>query len=144
MFLISLDMSLVHEFKFSPQKSHLTVLILMFFKLLVYFLVEQLLAYRHCKFVVSPWIIYGLYINDTIINQTITLKKLELVETAFPIYQVDDNGKLLALKQNFSYEKLNLNFFLHTSLLAVFIILLLIKIFKFIWKEFCYHKNISI
>lgn len=145
MFLITLDLALVYQFNVPKQTSHLIILILMCTKLILYFIVENFISYKHCKFVFTPWIIYGIFIYDSIINQSLIRRKLKIYEKSKPFFQSENlSSQQYLINENFSYFKINIYYFLHTSLLVIFVLLLLIKILKFIWKELCFHKNISI
>ena len=68
MFLFSLEVLLVYKIGISKQTAHLITLGIIAFKLIAYFLVENVFAYKYCKFLLTPWLMIGLFLIDALIN----------------------------------------------------------------------------
>ncbi len=131
MFLITLSITLVNEFDFKSESIHLLVISLMLVKLGIYFFVENFAMYKYCKFVFTPWLIYGLFLSDMVFN---------------PSKAINKNITLVYMPLNANYELseiislLNLNYFLEICLMSVFVFLLICKIVKFVWNELFHQK----
>lgn len=128
-FLVCLDQTLVVHMSVAKKISHLIILGIFFFKLLVYFLIENLFAYKYCKFIFTPWIIYALFLYDTIMNQALILNK--------PL----SNHSINLTQDNSSFLKTNTSFFAHAFLLAILFFFVVAKIFKFFWCECRRYNN---
>lgn len=134
-FLVTLDMSLKYEYDLPREKTHTIIIFLIFAKLISYFLVENYVSYKYCKFLFSPWIINGAFIVDTLISQVFVKNKLKLVDS----FQYKSHD----FELNLFYTKVNFNNFLLACLVIFFTFLLIIKSIKFIWQELCYRKKFS-
>ena len=130
MFIINLDECLVYEVNLTPRLSHFIILAVFLVKLVVYFIVENLIAYKYCKFLFTPWIVYAIFLYDTIMNQTI-IKSEKRKYIMFEGHSISND---------ISFVQANMSFFLHACLLGVLLFLLLAKIFKFVWFEICNQK----
>lgn len=136
LFLISLDQTLVIHINLDKKISHLIILGVLFVKLFIYFLLENLLAYKYCKFVFTPWIVFALFLYDTIMNQT-------LVQSENFNLKNWTTGSNKSVHNDISFLKINASFFAHACLLAILLFFILAKIFKFFWCEFCRYNNYS-
>lgn len=136
-FLYTLDLSLVYDYKLAKEKTHLIILGLLLIKLSLYFIVENFVSYRYCKFIFTPWVVYGVFLVDTVVTQTLYKSKPEFFDDTMQ----SESGSL-AKKQ--PYMNLGLNFFLHLCILGFFVILFIAKLLKFVWNEMCYQKKVSL
>jgi hypothetical protein len=134
-FLVTLDMSLKYEYDLPREKTHTIIIFLIYAKLISYFLVENYVSYKYCKFLFSPWLIIGTFIVDTFISHVLVRNKLKIVDSF--------RYKLQDFELNLFYTKVNLNNFLLACLVIFFTFLLFIKSIKFIWQELCYKKKFS-
>ena len=136
MFLYTLNLSLVFEYSIARETSHLVIMSLILFKLLGYFYIESYLAYSYCKFLFTPWIIYALFLFDSLITQLLIKNKLQIntVDHQLKTY----NGEML--EKSLTYSKLNVNFLLHTCLISAWFFLLIAKLIKFFWSE-CFKQK---
>jgi hypothetical protein len=137
MFLFSLDLSLIYTYKIAKEKAHLIILGLLLIKMIFYFIVENFISYRYCKFIFTPWVVYGVYLVDTVVTQALFKTKPEFFDDLMQSESIN-----LAKKQ--SFMNIGLNFFFHLCILALFVILVITKIIKFVWNEMCYQKKISL
>lgn len=131
-FIINLDQCLVYEVNLSEKVSHLIILGVFLFKLVIYFIVETLITYKYSKFIFTPWIIYAVFLYDTIMNQTIIQNNHRKTTVLMPHNQTSHG--------NIGLLQTNMSFFLHACLLGILLFLLLAKIFKFVWCEVCNQK----
>jgi len=131
MFLITLSITLVHELKFSKENAHLLIIILMFIKLVAYFLVENFVLYRYCKFIFTPWLVYGLFLADLVFYPNKT--EYQMSPTMANSYW--------SYKFSHAVSILNLNYLLEICLVAVFSFLLICKVVKFVWNEVLFQKT---
>ena len=131
MFLITLSITLVYELKFSKENAHLLIIIFMFIKLVAYFLVENFVLYRYCKFIFTPWLVYGLFLADLVFYPN----KAE--------YQVAPTmaNSYWTYKFSHAVSILNLNYLLEICLVAMFSFLLICKVVKFVWNEVFFQKT---
>jgi hypothetical protein len=136
MFLYTLNLSLVFEYSITNETSHQIVMGLILIKLLGYFYVENYLAYSYCKFLFTPWIIYALFLFDSLITQLIIKNKLHINSVDHQLKTYNDEP----LEKSLTYSKLNLNFLLHTCLISAWFFLLMAKLIKFFWSE-CRQKQ---
>jgi hypothetical protein len=121
LFLYALDLGLVFE-KFVPSEtSHLIIISILCVAIFFQFLIENYLAYNHFKFLVTAWIVYAIYIVDTMIHH-LSLEKQHTTES----------------------NKFNINSVMHICLLCLYVFLLAGKIFKFVWHEICNHNKIKL
>jgi hypothetical protein len=67
-FLLNIEIILVAEFKISPDVCILIVLVLFSVKLLVYFVIENFLAYKYSKFLFANWLLYFVFLIGSLIN----------------------------------------------------------------------------
>jgi hypothetical protein len=137
LFLFTLNLSLVYEFKIAMETAHLVVMAILFVKLVAYYAIENHFAYSYCKFLFTPWIIYAFFLFDTLINQLLVKNKLEINE-----HMKAYNGE--SVEKSLVYSKLNVNFLLHTCLISAWFFLLLAKLVNFFWSEFCRQKRFSL
>jgi hypothetical protein len=130
MFLITLSITLVNRFDVNRQMAHTIVLFILLVKLIAYFFVENFLAYRYCKFVFAPWIVYGLFLVEAVLKPSLIRPPILDVLSSFSI-----NNDFLFLKANY-------DFFFKILLLTFFVFLCLAKLVKFIWNEIFYQNKL--
>lgn len=137
MFLITLSITLDWELNMSRDNVHLLITSLLLAKLIVYFLVENFAMYSYCKFIFTPWIVYGLFLIDLLASPPLESQgfvdlRVGLFPTAgsFWDYQVSNLAGLL-----------NINYFLEVCVTVVFVFLFICKCVKFVWDEFCNRKT---
>lgn len=136
MFLFSLEVLLVYKIGISKQTAHLITLGIIAFKLIAYFLIENVFAYKYCKFLLTPWLMIGLFLIDALINSLFLMPRKNLLK----LDQNDLNTRYL--ESNILTKYFNINSFLLTCLVLLFIFCFLCKIIKFVWSEFCYRKKL--
>lgn len=131
MFLMTLNLTLVYQFKLTNETSHFIILCIFLVKIMIYFVIENIVAYRHAKFIFTPWLIYGIYLIDSFLAASQSLK----IKSQFiPLNQ--DPNRLEMTRPNFNY-------FFHSCILIFYVFLLFSKVFKFTWNEFCYQRKFS-
>lgn len=136
MFLFSLEVLLVYKIGISKQTAHLITLGIIAFKLIAYFLVENVFAYKYCKFLLTPWLMIGLFLIDALINNLFLMPRKNLLK----LDQNDLNTKYL--ESNILTKYFNITSFLQACLVLLFIFCFLCKIIKFVWSEFFYRKKL--
>ena len=137
MFLITLNLSLVYEYKISKEISHIIIIGIILVKMIAYFLIENYLAYAYCKFLFTAWIVYALFLIDTLVNQLFVKHKLQ-IDDQFRDYNHDP------IDNSLKYSKLNISFLFHTGVISAWFFLLIAKLTKFIWSECCRQKRFSL
>ena len=114
MFLVVFSTTLSARYEVSDKNIRIVLIFLILSKLILYFFIENILAYKYCKFIILPWIIYAIFLFNMIKNY-------------------EPKGK-----NSKGYE--NNNFF-DILLLTIYLFLFISKIIKFLWSE-CFYKNI--
>ena len=136
MFLFTLSVTLIYDFEMNKETVHLIIMGIMFFKLLVYYIVENIIAYRYFKFIFTPWLIYGLFLLDIMTYPGVEYKSPQMYET-------DGLGSVNTAVSEFSLIIItNVNFMLQICLLVFFLLLVLLKIIKFVHEEFFFQKKV--
>lgn len=135
MFLITLSVTLSYEMNISKGTVHLIITSLLLLKIISYFLVENFLMYNFCKFIFTPWIVYGLFLIDLLVSPPFDLTA---TETNFNIYPT--SGSYWDYQINNFTSLLNINYFLEICVMSVFVFLFICKVIKFVWNEFCNQK----
>lgn len=137
MFLITLSITLNYEMNMSKENVHLLITFLLLAKLIVYFLIENFAMYSYCKFIFTPWLVYGLFLIDLLVSPPVDASgDDDLRISVFPTagsywdYQVSNFAGLL-----------NVNYFLEVCVTVVFVFLFICKVVKFVWNEFCNRKT---
>lgn len=135
MFLFSLEVVLVHKLGMTLQYANLVIIGIMAIKLVTYFIVENVTAYKYCKFMLMPWVLYGVYLIDMLLNIFFytPAKKSEFEPLLIPDTETIE---ISLLKKRFSFVS-----FAQTCLVSLFLFLFVCKIIKFIYNEFCYRKK---
>lgn len=137
MFLITLSITLTYELDMSQFSVHLIIIGLLTLKIVVYFLVENFALYSYCKFVFTPWIIYGMFLLDLLVNPPAAT--LNYRHTQFNVFPLSGNY--------WDFQIANLKSLLHIDYLleivvgTLFVILFIVKVLKFVWNEFCHRKT---
>lgn len=116
MFLLVFSTTLSVKYELSEENLRLMLFILIVLKLILYFLIENFVAYKYFKFVFLPWIIYAIFLFNMI-----------------KIYET--NGR-----NSKGYEN---DFFFYIFLLALYLFLFISKLIKFLWSEFFYNSKFS-
>jgi hypothetical protein len=116
MFLLVFSTTLSVKYELSEENLRLMLFILIVLKLILYFLIENFVAYKYFKFVFLPWIIYAIFLFNMI-----------------KIYET--NGR-----NSKGYEN---DFFFYIFLLALYLFLFISKLIKFLWSEFFYKSKFS-
>lgn len=135
MFLITLAVTLVYELNMSEINVHLIITGLLLVKIVVYFLIENYAVYSYCKFVFTPWLVYGLFLLDLLVNPPVNSSGSSRSFNLFPTsgnywnYQVNNLSSLLKI-----------DYLVEISLATVFVFLFIAKVLKFMWNEFCQKK----
>lgn len=136
MFLITLSITLTYELNMSKSIVHLIIIGLLLAKLIFYFLIENFAMYNYCKFIFTPWIVYGLFLIDLLASPSAHLNREEASFSFFP-----SKGSYWDYQVNNFKSLLNINYFLEICVLSVFIFLVVCKVVKFVWNEFCNRKS---
>ena len=118
-FLYMLDLALVFEKICEKETSHFIIICLFFIKMISYFLLENYVYYKYCKFVFTPWIVYGIYTIDALLG-----------------YHSKVNTTVILFKE------FNVDLCLHLFLIVFFIFLLIAKITKFLLYEIFYYQKL--
>ena len=116
MFLIAFSTTLSTRYEISSENVRLILIFTIFANLVVYFFIENFLAYKYCKFIFLPWVIYAIFLFNMVKN-----------------YAANNKGS----------KKIEIDYFFQIILLASFIFLLTLKIIKFVWSEFFYRSKFS-
>lgn len=135
MFLITLAVTLVYELNMSEFNVHLIITGLLLVKIVIYFLIENYAVYSYCKFVFTPWLVYGLFLLDLLVNPPVNSSGSSGSFNLFPTrgnywnYQVNNLSSLLKI-----------DYLVEISLVSVFVFLFIVKVLKFVSNEFCQKK----
>lgn len=119
-FLVILSITLINKFEISKENAQLILICILFSKLTIYFFLENFLAYKYCKFVLTPWIIYAVFLAHLSINYN---------------FGLDNNFN--------SQSDVKINFIFHIFLIVFFLLLFISKIIKFICSEFFFQNRFS-
>jgi hypothetical protein len=148
MLLLALSKSLEHDFMIKQHTINLIVLFIVFIKMTVYFVIENLVAYRYCKFMILPWLVYGIYLLDLIAHPSVARdddsdqQNISFINGNSVLYSTHKYLRQPnTITNNINSLKINLTFFFQICLFAYFIFLFISKIVKFIWNEFFYSKK---
>lgn len=118
MFLLILSTILKNKYNVSKDSVQLVIILILFIKLIIYFFIENFIAYKHCKFILTPWLVYGLFFSNLISSLQIDFKQS-------------------------SDEDTDLNYFFHIFLISFFVFLFISKLIKFICSEIFYQNRFS-
>lgn len=135
MFLETLSITLHYEFNFDKDNIHIIIISLILFKILIYFFVENIVMYNHCKFMITPWIMYGLFLIDLLLSPG----EKNSVDSGYKL--IPSRGSYWDFQVSNVVSILNLNYFLEICVTAIFIFLFICKVIKFVWTEFCNRKT---
>jgi hypothetical protein len=113
MFLLNTKIVLSEIFQISADTSILLILVMFAVKVLIYFVVENFLAYKYSKFLFANWLLYFVFLIDSIIN----LKS-----------------------QSISTQSQYL-FVFEIALFGLTFVLFVFKLIKFIYNEFFLYKS---
>ena len=135
MFLETLSITLHYEFDIDSDKIHIIIICTLLSKILLYFFIENIVMYDYCKFMITPWIMYGLFLIDL-------LNSLGENNGVGPGYRlIPSRGSYWDFQVSNLASMLNLNYFLEICITAIFIFLFICKVIKFVWSEFCNRKT---
>ncbi len=136
MFLITLSITLSYELGVSHFTTHLVMIGLLLFKIISYFLIENFALYSYCKFIFTPWIVYGLFLVDLLVNPPAKLSSDDPWSRFVPTSQGywDYNIKLMK-------SLLKMDYILEIVVTSVFSLLLTFKVLKFMRNELCNKKT---
>ena len=123
MFLFTLNLSLVYELHVSMETSHLVVLGLLFVKVFAYFLAENFTAYAYTTFVFTPWLVYIMFLSDTLATQVLVKHKLRLLDDLKSAY----TGA--SIETDAAYSLMNTGYLLHTCIISINYLLFNHKLF---------------
>jgi hypothetical protein len=132
MFLITLSISLISELNLTKENTHLVIIVLMLIKLIAYFLIENFALYKYCKFIFTPWLVYGLFLADLILNPGFNDHQ--------SVVYMPSNNSLWSYHVSKIISLLNLNYLLEICLAAIYLFLFICKVVKFIWNELVFQK----
>lgn len=112
MFLMTLSITLTDKYDITTDKVRLIVIGILLTKLSLYFVIENFLAYKYCKFIFTPWIIYILFLTNMMID----------------------------FKNEYKNEIYH-NYFFQIFLVSFFIFLFILKLIKFFWSELFFYRK---
>jgi len=136
MFLITLSITLSYELGVNQFNTHLVIVGLLLIKIIIHFLIENFALYSYCKFVFTPWIVYGLFLLDLLLNPP---AKSSLEHTGFRLFPTGESYWEYQIKHVKSL--LYIDYVLEIVVASVFVLLFTVKVLKFIRNEFCNRKT---
>jgi hypothetical protein len=136
MFLITLSITLSYELGVNQFNTHLVIVGLLLIKIIIHFLIENFALYSYCKFVFTPWIVYGLFLLDLLLNPP---AKSSLEHTGFRLFPAGESYWEYQIKHVKSL--LYIDYVLEIVVASVFVLLFTVKVLKFIRNEFCNRKT---